>query len=174
MKTASFRWGRQVLPNSIKISSILIAFKGYAKLTLLEVYAWLHYICTALGDKLTYTMSSQHSMHWLDVIPLTTKLEALNESYPQYFVSDQIIHNLNSSKLTEAWCRRQKHSWWSASSQQKAWKYLTKLLRLIAFNGNALKMNFERIPFTSLNTRKYKEYVFNSSCGYKSRLEMTP
>ena len=48
------------------------------------------------------------------------------------------------------------------------------ILRLAAFNGIALKMDFERTPFTSVNTRKHKERIFNNSCGYKSRLEMTP
>ena len=44
---------------------------------------------------------------------------------------------------------------------------------LAAFNGNALKMDFERAPFTSVNTRKDKEHIFINSCGYKSHLEMT-
>ena len=48
------------------------------------------------------------------------------------------------------------------------------VLHLTAFNGNALKMDFERTPFTSVNTKKYKEHIFNNSCGYKFRLEMTP
>ena len=46
------------------------------------------------------------------------------------------------------------------------------VLRLTVFNGNALKMDFERIHFTSVNTRKHKEHIFTNSCGYKSRLEM--
>ena len=48
------------------------------------------------------------------------------------------------------------------------------VLCLAAFNRNALKMHLERTPFTSVNTKKHKERIFNNSCGYKSRLEMTP
>ena len=50
------------------------------------------------------------------------------------------------------------------------------ILRLAAINGNTLKMDFERTPFTSVITtkKKQKEHIFNNSCGYKSRLEMTP
>ena len=44
------------------------------------------------------------------------------------------------------------------------------VLHFAAFNVNALKMDVERIPFTSVNTRKHEEHSFNSSCGYKSHL----
>ena len=46
------------------------------------------------------------------------------------------------------------------------------VLHLTVFNGNALKMDIERTPFTSINTRKHKEHISNNSCGYKSSLEI--
>ena len=48
------------------------------------------------------------------------------------------------------------------------------VLRLTVFNGNTFKMDFKRTPFTSVNTRKHKENIFNNSCRYKSHLEMPP
>ena len=48
------------------------------------------------------------------------------------------------------------------------------VIHFAVFNVNALKMDFERIPFTSVNTRKHKEHSFKNSCGCKSHLEITP
>ena len=33
------------------------------------------------------------------------------------------------------------------------------VLSLTAFNGSAIIMDFERTPFTSVNTRKHKEHI---------------
>ena len=48
------------------------------------------------------------------------------------------------------------------------------VLHLAVFIGNAFKIDFKRTPFTSVNTRKHKENIFNNSYGYKSRLEIRP
>ena len=49
----------------------------------------LYDICTVLGDKFTPCFPALHALTGCDTTSnISTKLAALNESYPQYFISD--------------------------------------------------------------------------------------
>ena len=74
-----------------------------------------------------------------------------------------------------------RYKWTKALGRQdpsKTWRhlmsYISLYVSLYLMVNNAFKMDFEGTHFTSFNTRKHKEDIFNNSCGYKSRLEMPP
>ena len=111
----------------------------------------LHDICTALGDKLTWCLPALHALTGCDTAvysSISTKLAALNKSYPQDFVSDPQLEQFRADR----------------SMMQMAETFLVKcfkptidlvafdVLRLAVFNGNAFKMDFERTPFIAVNT----------------------
>ena len=45
-------------------------------------------------------------------------------------------------------------------------------LRLVAFNSNSLKLDFEKIPCTSANARKHMGHIINNSYGHKPHLTL--
>ena len=68
--------------------------------------------------------ASQHSMHWLDVIPLAISLLNLQHWTKAIHITLFLIHNFNSWQLIEAWCigggrwfwvwrQRELHEWHS-------------------------------------------------------------
>ena len=63
----------------------------------------LHDICTALGNKPIQCLPAFHGMSGCDTASnIPTKLAALNESYPQDFISDPQVYQFEAERKHDA------------------------------------------------------------------------